>query len=485
MRKVLGLAVLMLGVVGVGYYARAKSAVEIENAIAAQSLVAVAGSIHAVVPEVSGRDIHLTGIADSQAERTALLQAADTVAGRRVVSDSLTVLEVAKPYVAHLTKAAAPQVMVAAGVVPSGRAQQELADAGWGEAAASLALASGAPEAWVAMAKAGAAALKPLETGEMTVADGTLTIKGVAYSPVEYAQMEAALAGLPADAVMLDVAMRDDGTPAAFDLVYEVTRGAAVSGKFPPGMTIFDLSEALGLAEIAGTSDVKEGLIGAAIDIGPFASLSRYLPELERLHVSSTPERLDISAEAGLAVDLAAMQAAMRADMGPDVAISVVRAVDNGMNGDTRTNAATGLPQRYAGGYWIGVPAFDVDRASCQTQTQAVLDGVTISFESGSDVLTADSVGVLNRLAEVVIHCADGTGLRAIIGGHTDSTGNAQENLGLSQKRATAVRLGLVERGVPGGTLKAIGFGAGQPIADNATDVGKAQNRRTTIEWVE
>jgi outer membrane protein OmpA-like peptidoglycan-associated protein len=370
-------------------------------------------------------------------------------------------------------------------VVPSGRVQQELADAGWGDAAGSLLLASGAPEGWAAMAKAGVAALGPLDTGELTVADGMLTIDGVVLSPVEYAQMEAALAGLPAEAVTLNVTMRDDGTPAAFDLTYEVTRGAMVTGKFPPGMTILDLAEALGLAEVAGSSEVKEGILGAPANIGPFASLSRYLPDLERLRVVSAPGKLEIAAEAGLGIDLDAMKAAMQAEMGADVAVSVTRAIDNGMNGDTRTNAATGLQQRYAGGYWIGVPDFVADKAICQAQTQAVLDGATINFESGSDVLAGDSVAVLNLLAEVIIHCAGSAGLRAVIGGHTDSTGDALANLGLSQKRATAVRLTLVDRGVPPGTLKAIGFGAEQPIADNATEEGKARNRRTTIDWVE
>jgi OmpA-OmpF porin, OOP family len=485
MRKPLGLAVLALGVVGLGYYAQGKSAVEIENQIAARSLEAVSSSIHAVVPEVSGRDIRLTGIADSEAERDALMAAADAVEGRRVVVDAMTVLQVATPFVARLTKAEPPQAMVGAGVVPSGKVQQELADAGWGEAAGSLALASGAPEGWVALAKAGVAALGPLDTGEMTVADSTLTVKGVARSPVEYAAMEAALAGLPEGAVTLDVAMLDDGTPNAFEVTYEVTRGAAVSGKFPPGMTIVDLAEALGLPEVAGASEVKEGILGEPINFGPFASLSRYLPDLERLRILSAPEKLEVSAEAGLGIDLDAMKASMQADMGPEVALTVTRAADNGANGDTRTNAATGLGQRYAGGYWIAIPDFMPTRAACQEETQAVLDGATINFESSSDVLAEDSVAVLNRLAEVVIHCAADSGLRAVIGGHTDSTGDALDNLGLSQKRATAVRLTLVDRGAPPETLKAIGFGAAQPIADNTTEEGKAQNRRTTIVWVE
>lgn len=485
MRSVLGLAVLVLGLCGLGYYAYGKTAVEIENGIAAQSLAAVAGSVHPVLPEVRGRDIRLTGLADSEAERAALLAAVNAVDGRRVVEDALTVLPVASPFVARLTKAAAPLAMVAAGVVPSGRVQQELADAGWGEGAAALALAAGAPDGWVALAKAGVAALKPLDTGEITIADSTLAVRGVAFSPVEYAAMEAALAGVPADAVQLDVSLRDDGTPPAFEVLYDVARGAGVTGKFPPGLTIFDLAEAMGLPEVAGVSEVREGLLGTPVNIGPFASLSRFLPDLERLRMTYAADKLEVAAEVGLGVDPAVMAAAMQADMGPEVVLRVTRAADTGRNGDTRTNAATGLAQRYAGGYWIAVPDFVADKTTCQTQTQSVLDAATINFQSASDVIEADSVAVLNRLTEVVIHCAGAQGLRAVIGGHTDSTGDALDNLGLSQRRATAVRLALVARGVPGDALRAIGFGANQPVADNATEEGRARNRRTTIDWVE
>jgi OmpA-OmpF porin, OOP family len=485
MRGVVGLAVLALGLLGLGYYAYGKSAVEIENAIVAGATEAVASAIHGVVPDVRGRDIRLTGLADSEAERAALMAAANGVAGRRLVIDDMTVLPVASPFVARLTKGAAPQALIAAGVVPSARVQKDLAAAGWGEGVASLALAAGAPVTWVALAKAGAAALRPLETGEITVMDNRLAIKGVAFSPAEYAQMQAALSGLPADAVTLDVTQRDDGTPNDFVLTYDVTRGAEVSGKLPPGLTIFSLAEALGLPEIAGASAVKEGLMGPPGNIGPFASLSRYLPLLEGLQVNASPQGVQIAAQTGLGIDADALRADLQSDIGADVALTVTQADDTGMNGDTRTNAATGLAQRYAGGYWIAVPTFAADRAVCQTETQAVLDADTINFQSGSDVLEADSILVLNRLAEVVIYCAEAAQLRAVIGGHTDSSGDALANLGLSQKRATAVRLALVARGVPAPALKAIGFGAEQPIASNDTEDGKALNRRTTIDWVE
>ena len=92
-------------------------------------------------------------------------------------------------------------------------------------------------------------------------------------------------------------------------------------------------------------------------------------------------------------------------------------------------------------------------------------------------------MAVINDLAAVMAVCAEGAGLRAEIGGHTDSSGDATANLGLSQKRAVAVRRELIARGVPAAALRAVGHGADVPVADNASEDGRAKNRRTTITW--
>jgi OOP family OmpA-OmpF porin len=69
--------------------------------------------------------------------------------------------------------------------------------------------------------------------------------------------------------------------------------------------------------------------------------------------------------------------------------------------------------------------------------------------------------------------------------GYTDSRGNDDYNLGLSQRRADAVRDYLVEKGTPAERLTAVGLGEADPIADNDTEEGRALNRRVALEFTE
>jgi outer membrane protein OmpA-like peptidoglycan-associated protein len=67
------------------------------------------------------------------------------------------------------------------------------------------------------------------------------------------------------------------------------------------------------------------------------------------------------------------------------------------------------------------------------------------------------------------------------IDGHTDSTGSAGHNQGLSERRAYSVGQQLAARGVDQRRLLIAGFGASRPIAPNSTPQGRAQNRRVEI----
>jgi OOP family OmpA-OmpF porin len=73
------------------------------------------------------------------------------------------------------------------------------------------------------------------------------------------------------------------------------------------------------------------------------------------------------------------------------------------------------------------------------------------------------------------------TAFEGIIIGHTDSTGSADYNLGLSMRRAQAVSDYLVSTGVDADILREVGRGEEDPIASNDTKEGRAQNRRVQI----
>jgi OmpA-OmpF porin, OOP family len=70
----------------------------------------------------------------------------------------------------------------------------------------------------------------------------------------------------------------------------------------------------------------------------------------------------------------------------------------------------------------------------------------------------------------------DGRSLRIV--GHTDSSGDETKNRQLSEDRAASVRNFLVDRGVNPSSLSSYGLGSDQPLADNATEEGRAKNRR-------
>jgi len=109
-------------------------------------------------------------------------------------------------------------------------------------------------------------------------------------------------------------------------------------------------------------------------------------------------------------------------------------------------------------------------------QRTIVLEGV--NFETGSANLTDQSHATLDRVAASLLAYPL---LRVEVAGYTDIRGSAATNLRLSQARAAAVRTYLVSRGVPARQLTSRGFGAGNPIASNATAAGRARNRRVEL----
>jgi OmpA-OmpF porin, OOP family len=147
-------------------------------------------------------------------------------------------------------------------------------------------------------------------------------------------------------------------------------------------------------------------------------------------------------------------------------------AVDQ-IRGELRTD----LPQEWHATTDITVkpPASSVDPTVCQQLFAELLAKSKIRFESNKATIDRDSAGLLDRMIETAMRCPTAS---IEVGGHTDTDGEADANMALSQRRAQAVVDYMVRAGVPADRLKAVGYGETEPVASNDTDEGKAQNRR-------
>lgn len=109
------------------------------------------------------------------------------------------------------------------------------------------------------------------------------------------------------------------------------------------------------------------------------------------------------------------------------------------------------------------------------SQTPRLLE---VNFAYNSFELLPGSLDVLDRL---VVRLSSSPDLDLVIEGHTDSTGNPDANLYLSQMRADSVKNYLIDSGIEESRLQSIGLGDVRPIASNGTRTGRSKNRRIEI----
>ena len=99
-------------------------------------------------------------------------------------------------------------------------------------------------------------------------------------------------------------------------------------------------------------------------------------------------------------------------------------------------------------------------------------------FDFDSDKILEDNHYNLDMIAEFL---KEYDNITIEVDGHTDNIGSEEYNQGLSERRANSVKNYLVEKGVSSSRIKTKGFGATKPVADNDTEEGQAQNRRTEV----
>lgn len=113
-------------------------------------------------------------------------------------------------------------------------------------------------------------------------------------------------------------------------------------------------------------------------------------------------------------------------------------------------------------------------------QLNLIMPG-NVTFNTNEFAVRGEFYSVLDSVAQVLAKYKD---TRLMVSGHTDSTGAADYNYNLSTRRATSVANYLAGRGVEQSRLIAQGMGPDQPIASNASEAGKAQNRRVELQVV-
>jgi outer membrane protein OmpA-like peptidoglycan-associated protein len=99
-------------------------------------------------------------------------------------------------------------------------------------------------------------------------------------------------------------------------------------------------------------------------------------------------------------------------------------------------------------------------------------------FDFGLDIIKPESFSSIDQIVE---YLKKNPSIKIQIEGHTDNIGTDDSNQILSEKRANSVRNEIVKKGINADRMSTKGFGSKQPISQNSTDIGRAQNRRVTI----
>jgi len=105
-----------------------------------------------------------------------------------------------------------------------------------------------------------------------------------------------------------------------------------------------------------------------------------------------------------------------------------------------------------------------------------VMEGVNFDFDKA--VIRQEDIPKLDRDVATLKEWGD---VKVEVAGHTCNIGTDEYNMGLSQRRADAVRNYLISQGIPADRLTATGYGESQPTADNSTREGRVQNRRVEL----
>ena len=462
MRTFLALLALVAGVGALGYWATVEAAPHIESKIAKTAQTLVAGkSRHGVNVTVSGRDIAITGIAHSIAERDRFLSELSTVQGARLVEDKLEILAAQRPYTFDMEKTA--EGMNIRGFVPDLRAEKQLSTLFSDGADVDISVASGEPNAdWVLAIEVAYLALQNLDAGMASVIERDILVIGTAATNDIAINTDAAGNTLPQGYVWrTDIRIP---LPAPELIVtFDAIDGFKTSGAVPKTLDIAALQTALGTTDISGTLEPAQD-IDVADMLTRLKGVAPYFDAFDKATLTISPKGTTLGGAVLPDVDAEQMDAMLRSEF-TDTMLDI-RATDRSFaEGMGRINPATGVKESFSGRYWLPDVSFIPTETECATQITALSDGGKIAFAPETAQLALSARNTINQLFGVGLNCliADDVAIR--ISGIGDDAA-------LAEARAESVSEALIARGMPKNRL----------LVETQSEL--AEDRDVVLAWV-
>jgi OmpA-OmpF porin, OOP family len=403
--------------------------------------------------DAAGRDLTVTADAFSEDGRRSSIAIAEAVPGVRLVRDQTRIIDEAKPFSWTAERNVSRLTLAGNVSLPAVRARLNEATrgiAGGVEVADQMAFARGVPQRFEAAALLLIEQLGRLRDGKVTLSDTSVRLSGIARELGGREAIAAALRNLPEGYTVAENAV--SAPPYVFQVNKDPVAATVTMNGYVPDNTVH-----AALIDTAKRKFLNEKIVdNLKASIGAPAGFANAavaaLGALSRLSTGS--------------LTMSDREVKLSGDAFYDVAAEEIR---GGFPGE--------LPQGWRANTEVSTrpPASAVDATVCQQLFSELLAIGKIRFLSGQASIDNDSRGLMDRLVEIALRCPTAS---LEIGGHTDSDGDEDANMKLSERRAQAVLDYLARAGLPTDRLQAVGHGQAAPVASNDTAEGKAQNRR-------